>query len=212
MGRVSVSKDRVDLAGVIACHECDALNRINDINLGHKATCRRCHATLYVEKKNSINRTLALALTGLVLFLVANLFPFLGFEFHGKANFNKLITGVIEFFSVGLWELAILVFLTSIFLPFCQIVFILCLVIPLKMGKVPKHAVHLARFIEALRPWAMTEVYMLGVFVAVVKLSDMATIYTGAALWAFSALILIIAAMVASYDGRLLWKELEQTT
>ena len=61
--------------------------------------------------------------------------------------------------------------------------------------------------VETLSLWALTEVYMLGVLVAYIKLTKLATILPGFALFAFAALIVVMAAadvvlerlMVSSY-------------
>ena len=46
---------------------------------------------------------------------------------------------------------------------------------------------------------------MLGILVSVVKLSEMATIVPGASLFAFGALILVLAAAQAALDPDLVW-------
>ena len=59
------------------------------------------------------------------------------------------------------------------------------------------------RITELLRPWAMMEVYLLGVIVAYVKLSDFARLELGVALFAFVGLIVVmIAAEAASSRTR----------
>jgi uncharacterized paraquat-inducible protein A len=59
------------------------------------------------------------------------------------------------------------------------------------------------------RPWAMMEVYMLGLLVAISKLSQMATITMGIAFWAFVALIVISTAASATMDPRIIWQRVE---
>ena len=48
-----------------------------------------------------------------------------------------------------------------------------------------------------MHPWAMMEVYLLGVIVAYVKLTDLARLELGIALFAFVALILVMVAAEA---------------
>ena len=52
----------------------------------------------------------------------------------------------------------------------------------------------------------MIEVFLLGVLVAIVKLSSMAAVVPGTALWAFVALTFLLTA-VLSFDPRRLWQE-----
>lgn len=64
------------------------------------------------------------------------------------------------------------------------------------------------RLIEVLHPWAMMEVYLLGVIVAYVKLIDLARLELGVALYAFVALIILIVAAEAAMDPRQVWDRL----
>jgi paraquat-inducible protein A len=51
----------------------------------------------------------------------------------------------------------------------------------------------------------MVEVFMLGVLVALVKLAHIASAIPGVALWSLGALMLLIAAVAASFDPRRVW-------
>jgi paraquat-inducible protein A len=64
----------------------------------------------------------------------------------------------------------------------------------------------LARIIQTLRPWVMVEIFLLGVIVAFVKMTSMATVLPGAALWALSALTFLFAA-VLSFNPRYIWRK-----
>ena len=68
------------------------------------------------------------------------------------------------------------------------------------------------RLMETVRPWAMMEVYMLGVLVALVKLADFATVIPDLALYSFAALIIVTAASSAALDPRIVWESLSEKT
>ena len=55
----------------------------------------------------------------------------------------------------------------------------------------------------------MSEVFMLGILVAMVKLGDLASIQPGVALYSFGGLILFMAATDASLDEYAIWMRLE---
>ncbi|MGD8438557.1 MAG: paraquat-inducible protein A, partial [Syntrophobacterales bacterium] len=103
---------------LIACHECDLLHKIQPLPDGGAARCVRCDALLYYQKKDSLDRTLALTIAGLVLFIVANTFPFLAMKSGSIVRETTLITGVKGLYAQGMQSLALLVFLTSILVPF----------------------------------------------------------------------------------------------
>jgi paraquat-inducible protein A len=61
------------------------------------------------------------------------------------------------------------------------------------------------RLLGAITPWSMLEVYMLGLLVAIVKLSKLATIESGTAFYAFCLLIFTMTAASSTFEPSLLW-------
>jgi paraquat-inducible protein A len=66
------------------------------------------------------------------------------------------------------------------------------------------------RMALALRPWSMTEIFILGILVSVFKLAKMASIIPGIALFAFLALVFVLAAISASLDPRAVWEKMDR--
>ena len=116
-GTIGIDRSQV----MILCHECDLAHAFQPVPRGQKAKCARCHATLYGATTEDLDRPLALAIAGLILFALANVFPFMVFEMEGRSQTNNLISGSIEFWRAGYWELAAVVFLASILLPFISL-------------------------------------------------------------------------------------------
>ena len=191
---------------LVACHGCDLLHRLEALGRGQAARCGRCGTMLERGKAHGIDRTLAFTLTALVLFALANAYPLLTFELEGRSQQAHLITGVIGLYDQGMWELAALVFLASILAPFLQIVGLLYLLVPLKLGRRPWKLGPAYRLVGKIGFWAMLEVYLLGIFVALVKLADFGTVVPDVALYAFFGLILVLAAASFSLDSRALWQ------
>ena len=191
---------------LIACHECDLLHRIPE-HEGPRCVsrCRRCNAALHTGVENSIDRTLALTLAGMVLFVVANSFPLLAFKLQGQESQATLISGVIDLYNQGKWEIAILVLLTTIVAPLFQLLLHLYVFLPLKFNRIPWNMAKVFRFTQSLTPWSMMEVFLIGIIVSIVKLVGMAQIVPGLALWSFALLIVTLAAAAANLDSRVVW-------
>ena len=83
----------------MACHDCDLIQRLPRISESGAVQCIRCGAVLYQKKRNSIERSLALAIAGLVLFAVANSFPFLAFKLEAQVRQTTLLTGIRELYA-----------------------------------------------------------------------------------------------------------------
>ncbi len=196
--------------GMIACHECDLVHRAPDVSGTHTARCTRCGGTLYQKRTDSLDRTLALTVAGLILFVLANAFPLMTFEMAGRSQENNLVSGAVEFWNAGFPDLAILVFATSVALPLVSLLSMAYVLVPLRYGVRPWQVAPVFRLASALRPWAMMEVFMLGVFVAVVKLADFAELAMGPGLYCFSALIVIAAAAAWMLDTHDVWHRVEE--
>jgi paraquat-inducible protein A len=196
---------------LIACHECDVLHQVHPLPDGAAARCVRCGALLYYQKKDSLDRTLALTIAGLVLFIVANTFPFLAMKSGGLVRETTLITGIKGLYLQGMEALALLVLLTSILVPFIQIAGMLYVLVPLKVNRVPRNLAVVYRFLRSLQPWGMMEVFMLGILVSYVKLGKMAKIVPGLAIYSFVVLIFVLAGAAASLDPRIVWDRLGES-
>jgi paraquat-inducible protein A len=165
----------------------------------------RCGATLHRNRPDSLDRTLALTLAGIVLFIVANSFPFLSFQMQGQTTDTTLATGVKDLYEQGMWELSAVVLFTSILAPGTQLLLLLTILVPLKLDRLPRGFPTLFRYVRTLTPWGMMDVFMLGILVSVVKLSDMATIVPGISLFAFGVLIFVLAGAQATLDPDIVW-------
>jgi paraquat-inducible protein A len=194
---------------LIACHECDLLHQRQPLPRGGTAICVRCGAKLYSRKRNSLDRVLALTIAGLVLFCVANAYPLLTFKLEAQAQETTLFSSVVALYEQGMWIVAGVVFLTSILVPLLQLTGTLYVILPLKFNKLPWGLTFWFRIIRSFKPWGMMEVFMLGILVSFVKLAKMATLIPGTALYAFLALIFVLAASAASLDPHIVWDRLE---
>jgi len=194
---------------LIACHECDLLQQSPALPMGGTARCPRCGAVLYRRKRNSLDRVLALTIAGLILFMVANVYPFLTFRLEARIQETTLITGIIELYHQGMWMVAGVVLLTSIVVPLLELTGMLYVLLPLKVNRCAWKMPLFFRTIRIFKPWGMMEVFMVGILVAFVKLSKMASIIPGMALYAFMMLIFVLAASAASLDPHIVWNRLE---
>jgi len=195
---------------LIACHECDLVQKIPPIPARSAARCVRCGAVLFRNKPDSIDRPLALTVAGIVLFAVACSFPFLTMENAGLVQKTALFTGIINLYRQGMPGLATLVLVTCVLMPLTQMLSLLYLLIPLKRNRPAPYSVPLFRFYLDTQPWGMMEIYMIGILVALVKLGKMATVVPGLSVIAFGILIFVIAAAFNALDPHLIWERLEK--
>lgn len=195
------------MSSLMACHECDLLHRLPSLSGNGTLKCRRCGALLHRKRENSLERTLALTIAGLIFFILANAFPFLSFKMEAQVRQTILFTGVWELYMQGLEGLALLVFITTIAVPFLQLSGMLYVLLPLKFGKKAPEMLTVFRHVRSLQPWGMMEVFMLGILVSLVKLVKMAQIIPGIAIFAFMGLIFVQAAAASALDPHIVWEK-----
>ena len=191
-----------------ACHECDLLQHEVPLPEGGVAHCPRCGAEIYRSHPDSLERSLALTVGAILLFAIANAFPIIGIQLQGQQVQTTLFNAVQTLYGDDMNSLAALVFLTTIIMPGLQLLAMIYLLLPLRMGIVPPHFALVFRTLHAVQPWAMVEVLMLGVLVSLVKLAGLAHVVPGIALWSFGALMLLMAAIAATFSPRALWAKM----
>jgi len=195
----------IDDRPAYACHECGTLHGVTPLPPGVTAQCRACGSPLYRQRADSARRALALTVAALVLFVVANVFPFMTFSMEGNARTATILGSAMALYDDGFWPLAIAVGMMAIGFPLLKLVLNLYTLLPITYDRSAPGTKRLLALAAWLRTWAMTEVYLLGVIVAYVKLSDLATLTIGPGLWAFVALILCMAAADNVLDPRAVW-------
>jgi paraquat-inducible protein A len=193
----------------IACHECDLLHQLGDVPTGGAARCSRCGYALYRPKRDSLNRTLALTMAGVVFYLIANTHPFLGFQIGSQIRETTLATGIYQLYQQDMGTMATLVLFTVVIVPAIHLLGMLYILVPLRSGRAPRYMACVFRLLIFLKPWGMMEVFMLGILVSVVKLVKMAAIIPGVALFAFLALIFVLAAATVTLDDHLIWEQID---
>jgi len=194
---------------LIACHECDLLLREIELPPGGVACCHRCGAALYRNSPGSIERTLALVLAAALLFVIANVYPILGIEIQGTRNATNLFGAVHALWDQGMRPISFLVFYTTILVPAVEISMMIYLLLPIRVKCLPPGIPLIMRILQSIKPWGMVEVFMLGILVALVKLTDSSTIIPGVALWSFGGLTFMLAAVAASFNPRDVWAHIE---
>ena len=198
-----------EVPDLIACEGCDALYRKVQLCRGEIAHCPRCGSELDRDDGRQRERILPLTVASLIMFLIANSFPIVEIELQGLRSQTTLFGAVLSLSAEGMSLVAMLVLATTILFPLLQLLFLLYLLLALRNQSDPQHPPPgfrwLVHAMQNLRPWGMVEVFLLGVLVAVVKLSNMATVLPGVALWAFGVLTVLLTAVI-SFNPRRFWQ------
>lgn len=178
---------------LLACHQCDLLVRLPALTAGESARCPRCTATVGRHVHESLDRSIAWALTGVLLLVPAFELPIVSLSILGRFQSMTLFEGTAALWNAGLYPLATFVGFVSIAAPSAFVVAALALLVPIRLGYRPAHGKDLFALIRTARPWGMLDVYLIALMVAYVKLADLARVVLEPGFVAFIALIGVVA-------------------
>lgn len=192
---------------VVACPVCGLPQRVARGQSGvHE--CVRCGAFLgRAPERDSLHLTGALTLAALVLYVPANLYPILKMYWSGAYSESTVWDGVVSLAKSNQWFVAAVVFLASIAIPLVKLMTLFYLVVSaqLRSRALPRLRTRLWRFVDVVGPWAMLDVFLLAVLVALVKLGTLATVLPGPGLIAFCAVVVLTILASSTFDPRLIW-------
>jgi paraquat-inducible protein A len=192
---------------IFACESCGLPQRVGELAPGTSAECIRCGSTLASRSYGGADATLALTLAALVLYVPANIYPILKFNLYGAYSENTVWDGVVSLFQYNQYFIAVIVFLASIVIPLLKLMGLLFLVASVKWGKGRRlrSRTRIYRFIDVIGPWAMLDVFLVAVLVALVKMGDLGHIIPGPGLIAFTSVVVLTMLASQSFDPRLIW-------
>jgi paraquat-inducible protein A len=194
-------------ASLLSCGVCHLLVRKPPGGADLPGRCPRCGAALHSRKPDSIARTWALVIAALVFYVPANVLPITKVTSLGVVQLDTILSGVIYFIHSGMWPIALVIFIASIFVPLLKLLILMLLLVSVQRGIRwrPKDRTRLYRITEAIGRWSMVDIFVVTILVALVHLGALANIeaQAGAAFFAAVVVITIIAAM--SFDPRLIW-------
>jgi paraquat-inducible protein A len=159
------------------CHACEAPYRHCLLARGEKLRCSRCGELLAASRIASARqRGLAVALTGIVLLVLANALPVMTFDVAGASQSNHMFTGVQALLAQDYAPLAALVFFCAIMAPALYLV-LACYVLTARcLGQSWPGDVKIWRLVGQLAPWNLVPVFLVACMVAVVRLELLGTV------------------------------------
>ncbi|MBN3114103.1 membrane integrity-associated transporter subunit PqiA [Pectobacterium brasiliense] len=189
--------------GLRSCPCCTAILPANQL------ICPRCHSRGHARKKHSLQWTLALLITSVMLYIPSNLMPIMVTEAFGDRMGSTIMSGVILLWGMGSYPVALVIFVASVMVPSLKMLALgwLCWQANGKTKKTEDsermHVIY--EMVEFVGRWSMIDVFVIAVLSAMVRIGRLMSIYpaVGAVLFAAVVILTMFAAMM--FDPRLLW-------
>ena len=191
-----ITMDNKDL---IICSFCDSIyKRKKNLRANEAIYCRVCGNKL--QGQSNFFEAFIYAITAIILFLIANIFPFITLSLKGELNTISVFSGVKALFDNDLIILAILVFLFIIIIPLYYLIAVLWVIISFKLKFLNNFSRKFLFLLHLMSPWNMLEVYLAGVITTLVKIMSMASVSFNQGFWAFVALMIFSILVNSKFD------------
>jgi paraquat-inducible protein A len=194
----------------VICRYCGLLQQVPALVAPAAVSCAQCGVTLRRVQRNSFARGLACSLTGLALLVIACIMPLMSVSTSGITLGADLFSGPRRLDEQGVWELALVVLFTTAVAPLLKLLGTSYVLLALHLPRPPQHLRSIFVWMGKLGAWSMVEVYLIGVFVAYVKLVDIVHIDVGVAVFALVGVMVATVAADALLDRQAVWEELER--
>jgi paraquat-inducible protein A len=146
----------------------------------------------------------------MLLYVPANLFPIMSVVWLGQGEPATIIEGVQQLIAEGMWPLALIVFVASVFIPLLKMLVLALLLMSVQLGSTwrMRDRTRLYRITEFVGRWSMVDIFVIGILAALVQFGTLATIEPGIGSLSFAAVVVLTMFAAHSFDPRLIWDAL----
>lgn len=194
---------------VVLCQDCDLVIKNVAAKPGKKVSCPRCGAVLYEVSQDAVSRVLAYSVTGLVLYIPANVLPLLSLDILGRLSHASVLDGVHHLLKQGFIFTGMLVFFTSLFIPLIDLLVLFIVSLSLKLKRWRLLAISLLKYQGYLEGWGMLEVFMLAILIAFIKLQAMGNLIISNGLICFVGLWVCTVLSMAAFNRHQFWEAVD---
>ncbi|HSU04764.1 MAG TPA: paraquat-inducible protein A [Acetobacteraceae bacterium] len=195
---------------IIACPDCGTIQRLPLLRERSRLLCCRCDNVLERTAGRSQDAALALALATLVMWIPANLTTLMSLQVLGMERSTRLGSGVIAMWNEGWPELALVVGLQGVILPFVRFGLLSAALASIRFGFQGGWTGPVFRWAQRLDLWAMPDVFLLGAVVGYSRVQAQIPVTIGPGGWSLIAAASLTMLTRASLDTRSVWRSIQR--
>jgi paraquat-inducible protein A len=191
--------------GLIACEGCDLVVRQPPNN--EEGFCPRCDEPLRRRKHDSLTRSWAFLIAAALLYIPANMLPIMHTQQLLERYDSTILSGVALLWHNGAYDLAIIVFIASIFVPIMKIISLAVLLIATQRGSHwrLRERTRIYRIVDYVGHWSMLDVFVVVLLLTLVQFGGLALVQPLPGVMAFGAVVVLTMLASMSFDPRLMW-------
>ncbi len=192
--------------GIRACSCCTLI-----LPAGQRV-CPRCHTSERARRHNSLQWTMALLITSIILYIPANILPIMITEGLGSKLNSTIIAGVILLWDDGSYPVAMVIFIASIMVPTLKMIALAWLCWDAGSGRgTDRDRMHfIYEIVEFVGRWSMIDVFVIAVLSGLVRMGQLMSITPGIGAVLFAMVVIITMFAAQMFDPRLIWDRAEK--
>ncbi|GGW75049.1 paraquat-inducible protein A [Alteromonas halophila] len=185
----------------VICAQCQHSVQLPELAHRQRALCPRCGHTLLVARRRQTEKLLALSISALVFLFLSLPFNFLSFRASGQQHSIDLPGGLNVLIAHDALSLAIITGIATLILPGLVLLGFSMLSIARLGGTRPPAVFRIRRLVDAMLPWSMAEIFLVGTLVSLIKITEMADVAIGLSFYAFIGFSVCMTAALVHYNS-----------
>ncbi len=194
---------------LVQCHECHLDFYLSFIPNKHHAKCPRCNARFTTYHQGANQKVISFALSALIFFIASLSFDFLSFSANGQFQSIDILGSLVVLVEQDYALLALVQAICMLILPVAILLCLLYLLIPMGFGIRPAKADTVFSLVFFMLPWAMAEIFLVGVLVSIIKIISIADITIGLSFYAYVLFVVSMTSCLYYVDKHQLQKSLQ---
>ncbi len=196
--------------GLISCRFCHTLSQLPEASSQAnkiKFKCPCCQSSIYSRIPGSLQKTWALLIAAMILYVPANTLPIMTVILWGNGQPDTIFSGVVHLLDGGMWPLALLIFVASIFIPLIKLIILVGLLISIQLKTLwkPRDRTILYRLTEFVGRWSMVDIFVIGILVTLVQFGNTALVTPNLGALCFATVVILTMFAAHTFDPRLIW-------
>ena len=191
---------------LISCKNCHKMYERENYD---DFVCTRCRHKVSKRVKNSLQVSLSLTISAVLLYIPAMIYPIMEVTKMGVQIESTILQGVISFLEMKSYFIAFVIFTASVVIPLIKLVGLLFIFLSLKVNvRVEnKNKILMFRFIEAIGKWSMIDIYVVALLASIIQIDEIFNIKGGIAATSFCLMIILTMIAANRFDTRIIWDE-----
>lgn len=190
----------------IACHECDLLVTLPNLDNAKIVKCPRCGYVITRFYKFALARGFSFALAAITFCVIANLYPFLTVSTPLNANTISLIGSISVLIEIDEYLFAMIFLSMILIFPLLILIMLLYMLSAIYFSKPFPFLILTYKAIFMIKEWAMAEVFLISTFISMVKVLSLADLELEIGFWSYILFSILLSIAINSIDQLQSWR------